>query len=71
MDVERVLCLTATATPNVAEDICKSFFIDPKKGVFRTPVYRPKYDFLRGNSRSPNHSVKWLVWPYRFELQTL
>jgi superfamily II DNA helicase RecQ len=42
MDVERVLCLTATATTNVAEDICKSFFIDPKKGVFRTAVYRPK-----------------------------
>ncbi|KAG1757650.1 ATP-dependent DNA helicase, partial [Suillus lakei] len=41
MDVERVLCLTATATPNVAEDICKSFFIDTLKGVFRTPVYRP------------------------------
>ncbi|KAG2369391.1 hypothetical protein BDR07DRAFT_1267607 [Suillus spraguei] len=41
MDVERVLCLTATATPNVAEDICKSFFIDTQKGVFRTPVYRP------------------------------
>ncbi|KAG1825860.1 ATP-dependent DNA helicase [Suillus subaureus] len=41
MDVERVLCLTATATPNVAEDICKSFFIDTEKGVFRTPVYRP------------------------------
>ncbi|KAG1899302.1 ATP-dependent DNA helicase [Suillus fuscotomentosus] len=40
MDVERVLCLTATATPNVAEDICKSFFIDTRKGVFRTPVYR-------------------------------
>ncbi|KAF9244628.1 ATP-dependent DNA helicase [Melanogaster broomeanus] len=39
MDVERVLCLTATATPTVSEDICKSFFIDPK-GVFRTPVYR-------------------------------
>ncbi|KAF9229212.1 ATP-dependent DNA helicase [Gyrodon lividus] len=40
MDVERVLCLTATATPTVSEDICKSFFIDPKEGVFRTPVYR-------------------------------
>ncbi|KAF8846312.1 ATP-dependent DNA helicase [Paxillus ammoniavirescens] len=41
MDVERVLCLTATATPTVSEDICKSFFIDPEEGVFRTPVYRP------------------------------
>ncbi|KAG1749921.1 ATP-dependent DNA helicase [Suillus paluster] len=41
MDVERVLCLTATATPNVAKDICKSFYIDAQKGVFRTAVYRP------------------------------
>ncbi|KAJ6575034.1 ATP-dependent DNA helicase [Mycena capillaripes] len=39
-DVERVLCLTATATPNVVEDICKSFLIK-KEGVFRTPVFRP------------------------------
>ncbi|PCH33726.1 ATP-dependent DNA helicase [Wolfiporia cocos MD-104 SS10] len=40
-DVERVLCLTATATQEVAADICKSFHIDPAAGVFRTPVYRP------------------------------
>lgn len=41
-DVERVLCLTATATKGVAEDICKSFLIDTTDGIFRTPVYRPK-----------------------------
>ncbi|RPD55839.1 ATP-dependent DNA helicase [Lentinus tigrinus ALCF2SS1-7] len=41
MDVERVLCLTATATPSVAKDICDSFFIDRDAGVFRIPVYRP------------------------------
>ncbi|KAF8213122.1 ATP-dependent DNA helicase [Mycena galopus ATCC 62051] len=39
-DVERVLCLTATATPAVVDDICKSFFVK-KEGVFRTPVFRP------------------------------
>ncbi|KZT30636.1 ATP-dependent DNA helicase [Neolentinus lepideus HHB14362 ss-1] len=44
-DVERVLCLTATATKGVAEDICKSFLIDPVAGVFRTPVYRPNLSF--------------------------
>ena len=43
MDVERVLCLTATATRSVADDICDSFYIDKDKGVFRTPVYRHKY----------------------------
>ena len=41
MDVERVLCLTATATKTVAEDICANFYIFPE-GVFRTPMYRPK-----------------------------
>ncbi|PIL31850.1 transporter [Ganoderma sinense ZZ0214-1] len=40
MDVERVLCLTATATPSVSKDICDSFFIDRNAGVFRIPVYR-------------------------------
>ena len=42
MDVERVLCLTATATSTVAQDICDAFLIDPKEGVFKTPVFRPK-----------------------------
>ncbi|KAI9065831.1 ATP-dependent DNA helicase [Trametes sanguinea] len=41
LDVERVLCLTATATPSVAKDICDSFFIDREAGVFRIPMYRP------------------------------
>ncbi|KAI1788772.1 ATP-dependent DNA helicase [Ganoderma leucocontextum] len=40
MDVERVLCLTATAIPSVSKDICDSFLIDHKAGVFRIPVYR-------------------------------
>ncbi|KIM75419.1 hypothetical protein PILCRDRAFT_98975 [Piloderma croceum F 1598] len=45
MDVERVLCLTATATQTVADDICTSFFIDKEAGVFRTPVFRPNLAF--------------------------
>ncbi|KAL6309884.1 ATP-dependent DNA helicase [Sparassis latifolia] len=45
MDVERVLCLTATATKGVSDDICKSFYINPVAGVFRTPVYRPNLSF--------------------------
>ncbi|KAJ7585220.1 ATP-dependent DNA helicase [Mycena floridula] len=45
MNVERVLCLTATATPTVAEDICVQFNIDPVAGMFRTPVYRPNLSF--------------------------
>ena len=41
MDVERVLCLTATATETAVEDTCASFNISPE-GVFRTPMYRRK-----------------------------
>ncbi|KAF4342152.1 ATP-dependent DNA helicase Q-like 3 [Fusarium beomiforme] len=37
---ERVICLTATATPPVIKDICQAFEIS-EEGVFRTSVYRP------------------------------
>ncbi|KAF4978004.1 hypothetical protein FZEAL_5549 [Fusarium zealandicum] len=37
---ERVICLTATATPIVVDDICEAFDIS-EEGVFRTSVYRP------------------------------
>ena len=37
---ERIICLTATATPKVIEDICSAFKILPE-GVFRTSAYRP------------------------------
>ncbi|KAK4234543.1 P-loop containing nucleoside triphosphate hydrolase protein [Achaetomium macrosporum] len=37
---ERVICLTATATPDVAKDICKTFRIKDAC-VFLTSVYRP------------------------------
>ncbi|KAI1263174.1 ATP-dependent DNA helicase recQ [Xylariaceae sp. FL1019] len=40
---ERVVCLTATATPRVAQDICKAFDIQ-ESSVFRTPPYRPNLE---------------------------
>ncbi|KAF2665199.1 ATP-dependent DNA helicase [Microthyrium microscopicum] len=40
---ERVVCLTATATPKVADDICKVFDVD-SHGLFRTPMYRPNLE---------------------------
>lgn len=43
LDVERVLCLTATATAQVAQDICTAFNIDPVAGLFKTAVFRSKY----------------------------
>ncbi|KAK4098516.1 ATP-dependent DNA helicase [Parathielavia hyrcaniae] len=39
---ERVICLTATATPQVAKDICKAFNIK-EACVFKTSVYRPNH----------------------------
>ncbi|OCL09889.1 ATP-dependent DNA helicase-like protein recQ [Glonium stellatum] len=40
IQAERVVCLTATATPKVAQDICDAFSIE-KSGLFRTTMYRP------------------------------
>lgn len=40
IEAERVVCLTATAAPQVADDVCKAFDI-PKAGLFRTSTYRP------------------------------
>jgi len=40
---ERVICLTATATPRVADDICEAFNIS-KSAVFRTSPYRPNLE---------------------------
>lgn len=45
INAERVVCLTATATPRVAQDICDAFDIDPT-GLFRTTTYRPNLRLL-------------------------
>jgi hypothetical protein len=42
---ERVVCLTATATPRVAKDICDAFHIE-ETGLFRTSTYRPNLRLL-------------------------
>lgn len=39
IQAERVVCLTATATPQVAKDICSAFDIPPA-GLFKTTTYR-------------------------------
>jgi RecQ family ATP-dependent DNA helicase len=45
IQAERVLCLTATATAEVAYDICKAFNID-EEGLFRTTTYRSNLRLL-------------------------
>ncbi|KAA1468691.1 ATP-dependent DNA helicase [Dentipellis sp. KUC8613] len=60
-DVERVLCLTATATKSVAMDICKSFLIHETDGVFRIPVYRPNLAFQVEVANSIDDKLKRLV----------
>ncbi|TVY71254.1 ATP-dependent DNA helicase RecQ [Lachnellula suecica] len=49
---ERVVCLTATATPRVASDICKAFDIDEKSGLFRTSTYRPNLQLLAESGKA-------------------
>ncbi|KAG6810641.1 hypothetical protein H0H92_011020 [Tricholoma furcatifolium] len=59
--VERVLCLTATATPQAANDICDSFNIDKTSGVFRIPVYR----------RNLTESIDWDLSRHSLYLQVV
>ncbi|KAK0622536.1 P-loop containing nucleoside triphosphate hydrolase protein [Immersiella caudata] len=49
---ERVICLTATATPQVAEDICKAFKID-ESCVYKTSPYRPNLELHAKTIESP------------------
>jgi ATP-dependent DNA helicase RecQ len=62
LKIPRVLCLTATATPKVAEDICRFFEIG-KKDHHQLTFYRPNLDLvvtpLAGNERQ-KHLLKRL-----------
>lgn len=49
ISAERVICLTATATPRVAKDICKAFDI-PEEGLFRTSTYRSNLHLIADSS---------------------
>jgi len=46
-----VVCLTATAAPRVAQDICKAFDID-EAGLFRTSTYRPNLHLLAESGKT-------------------
>jgi hypothetical protein len=51
INAERVICLTATATPRVAKDICKAFDID-EAGLFRTSTYRSNLRLIAQSART-------------------
>ncbi|EOA83726.1 uncharacterized protein SETTUDRAFT_118507 [Exserohilum turcica Et28A] len=56
--VGRVICLTATATPQVARDIMGAFSI-PEEGLFRTTMYRPNLRLLaEANARDSDYVAK-------------
>ncbi|KAF1946933.1 ATP-dependent DNA helicase [Clathrospora elynae] len=56
--VERVVCLTATATPKVADDIRDAFSI-PQEGLFRTTMYRPNLRLLaEANTKDTDYKAK-------------
>ncbi|EUC36136.1 hypothetical protein COCCADRAFT_34421 [Bipolaris zeicola 26-R-13] len=56
--VERVICLTATATPKVAKDIRNAFDI-PEEGLFRTTMYRPNLRLLaEANTKDADYVAK-------------
>ncbi|KAF1830244.1 ATP-dependent DNA helicase [Decorospora gaudefroyi] len=59
--VERVVCLTATATPKVADDIRDAFAI-PEEGLFRTTMYRPNLRLLaEANTKATDYVAKLAI----------
>ncbi|KAI1407721.1 ATP-dependent DNA helicase [Hypoxylon sp. FL1857] len=51
INAERVICLTATATPRVADDVAKAFSIS-KSNIYRTSPYRPNLQLLAESVRT-------------------
>ncbi|KAH6691338.1 P-loop containing nucleoside triphosphate hydrolase protein [Plectosphaerella plurivora] len=60
INAERVICLTATATPIVAKDICKGFGIT-EDAVFRTSPYRPNLHLEAVSTETRNHKHELLL----------
>ncbi|KAH0610726.1 uncharacterized protein H6S33_011153 [Morchella sextelata] len=57
---ERVLCVTATATPEITESISTAFGI-PRDGVFRTSTYRPNLTLLSKSFKKDLERLDYLV----------
>jgi ATP-dependent DNA helicase RecQ len=67
LHVGRVLALTATATPAVAQDICKAFAIEPAAHV-HTGFYRPNLT-LRATACAPDKRLSVLLERLRSRLK--
>jgi hypothetical protein len=59
-NVERVVCLTATATEKVSKDIRNAFSI-PREGLFQTTMYRPNLRLLAEANPKGTDYVKKLI----------
>ncbi|KAH8147159.1 uncharacterized protein LAJ45_08637 [Morchella importuna] len=57
---ERVLCVTATATPEITESISTAFGV-PSDGVFRTSTYRPNLQLLSESFKTSRDRFDYLV----------
>jgi superfamily II DNA helicase RecQ len=57
---ERIVALTATATPAVAKDICKGFGI-AEAGLFRTTTYRSNLNLLARSFKTKKESFTELL----------
>jgi ATP-dependent DNA helicase RecQ len=56
---ERLLALTATATPHVLEDVCRAFNIEPECAI-RNSCYRPNLTVLTTAVSGPEHTPRLL-----------
>jgi ATP-dependent DNA helicase RecQ len=56
---ERLLALTATATPQVLEDVCRAFNIEPECAI-RNSCYRPNLTLLMTPVSAPEHESRLL-----------
>ncbi|KAF1913434.1 P-loop containing nucleoside triphosphate hydrolase protein [Ampelomyces quisqualis] len=60
-NVERVVCLTATATEKVSKDIRDAFSI-PSEGLFQTTMYRPNLRLLaEANAKGTDYVAKLIT----------
>ena len=57
---ERLLALTATATPQVLEDVCRAFKIEPACAI-RNSCYRPNLTVLTTPVSGPDHESQLLA----------